>query len=107
MRCAAGAAVAAPLVIPAAALGKDAATPPSERIVAGCIGMGGRGSGHVNEIAAFGEVQVVAVCDVARAKAETVRNSVEARYAAQKTAGTYKGCTAYQDFRELLARTGH
>ena len=103
LRAAAGAAVA-PMLISAAALGRNGAAPPSERIAVGCIGMGGRGSGHVGEISSFGEVQVVAVCDVARQKAEGVRQAVNARYANQKAMGTYQGCEAYQDFRELLGR---
>jgi hypothetical protein len=100
----AASAIALPYVIPASALGRGTAVAPSERIVVGCIGMGGRGSGHANEISAFSEVQVVAVCDAQRQRAEAVQRHLEAKYADQTASGTYQGCKAYQDFRELLAR---
>lgn len=100
----AGTTLAGPLVIPASVLGKGGATAPSERIVVGSIGMGGRGSGHINEISAFPEVQVVAVCDVQRQRAEAARQRMDAKYAEQTSSGTYKGCALHQDFRELLAR---
>ena len=40
----AGAVLAVPQIIPAAALGKDGAVAPSEKIVVGGIGIGNRGS---------------------------------------------------------------
>ena len=95
---AAASALVMPTFIPARALGRDGAVAPSNRIAVGSIGMGGRGTGHVAEISAFKEVQVVGVCDVFRSRAEKVRQSVDDRYGA-------KGCLATQDFRELLART--
>ena len=42
-----GAALAAPALIPASALGRNGATAPSERINMGFIGLGGQGSGHL------------------------------------------------------------
>ncbi len=95
---AAASAVAVPTIIPARALGRDGAVAPSNRIAVGAIGMGGRGTGHVAEISAFKEVQVVAVCDVFRSRAAQVAQSVDAR------SGT-TGCLGVQDFREILART--
>ncbi|MBM3860747.1 MAG: gfo/Idh/MocA family oxidoreductase [Verrucomicrobia bacterium] len=73
------------------------AVAPSNRIVTGCIGMGGRGSGHVREVSAFSEVQVVGVCDVFRSKAEKMQHWVNEQQGA-------KNCAAIQDFRELVAR---
>ncbi len=93
----AASALALPYFIPARALGRDGAVAPSNRIAVGSIGLGDRGTGHVNEISAFKEVQVVAVCDVFRSKAERVSLSVDEK------SGT-KGCAATQDFRELFAR---
>ncbi len=59
-------------------------------------------------------VQIVAVCDVNRESAgywdgkiggrEPARRLVESHYAAQKSAGTFQGCKAYHDFREVLGR---
>jgi hypothetical protein len=40
----AGTALVAPLVLPRSVLGADDAVPPSERVVLGAIGIGGRGS---------------------------------------------------------------
>ena len=41
------AAVATPAIIPASALGRGGAMPPSERITMGFIGVGGQGGGHL------------------------------------------------------------
>src|SRR5207244_8138223 len=49
-------------------------------------------------------VQVLAVCDVDTNRREHARKTVEARYAAQIKSGTYRGCGAYNDYRELLRR---
>jgi predicted dehydrogenase len=50
------------------------------------------------------EVQVVAVCDVDRWRAEQARQRVEAAYAQAAPSGTYRGCAVYEDFRDVLAR---
>jgi len=98
-------AAAAPLAVPASALGRGGQTPPSERIVMGCIGVGGQGTrGMAGGIWAppggfIGqkEVRVVAVCDVNRRNLENARRIVNQRYG-------NRDCRAYRDFRELLAR---
>ena len=46
---------------------------------------------------------MVAVCDVDTTRRESAKQMVEDAYAQKRLAG-YKGCTAYSDFRELLAR---
>jgi predicted dehydrogenase len=50
------------------------------------------------------DAQVVAVCDVDQWRMDEARAKTDAFYSAATTAGTYKGCTAYRDFRDLLAR---
>ena len=50
-------------------------------------------------------VQVLGVCDVDRLRCEEGVRLVDETYAAERAAGTYRGCTAYNDYRELLART--
>ena len=92
------AAAAAPAFLPAAARGAN------DRVALGHIGLGGRGHDHVHALLPRGDVQIVAACDVFRSKAEDVARIVDGQYAAQRAAGTYRGCAAYQDFRELLAR---
>ncbi len=101
---AAGAAVAAPFIIPASALGLDGRPPPSERITMGFVGVGGQGSGDMGGFMGFPEVQAVAVCDVDARHREAARQRADQHYAQQKASGAYKGCDAYKDFRELCAR---
>ncbi|OHB59566.1 MAG: oxidoreductase, partial [Planctomycetes bacterium RBG_13_44_8b] len=96
-----GAAFAAPIIMPSSVFG---ANPPSERITVGCIGVGRMGSGDMREALGFGQTQVIAVCDADSKRANNARQTVEKRYASRTSSGTYKGCVAYQDFRELIAR---
>ena len=70
----------------------------------GFIGTGGMGSANLGGFLGFGEVQVVAVCDVFRPHAEAARKRIEAHYAQDKQSGVWKGCEVYEDFRELLKR---
>jgi predicted dehydrogenase len=50
------------------------------------------------------QCQVVAVCDVDRSRREAAQKTVEERYATQSGKDKYAGCTAYNDFRALIAR---
>ena len=93
---AAGAAMAIPQIIPSSALGRDGAVAPSERIVMGGIGIGGRGSSDVNWMIAEPDVQFVAICDVKKARREAVKQQIDNRYGS-------KDCTTYRDIREFLA----
>jgi hypothetical protein len=70
----------------------------------GVIGPGLMGSGHVRRLTHDPAVQILAVCDVDGIRREAARNVVEAAYAADRAGGVYKGCAAYNDYRELLAR---
>jgi predicted dehydrogenase len=47
---------------------------------------------------------VVAVCNVDSERRAAAKDRVETQYAEATRSGTYKGCAAYNDFRELLAR---
>jgi len=51
------------------------------------------------------DTQVVAVCDVDSWRLDNARKVVEEHYAKAATSGTFKGCAAYADFPELLARS--
>jgi hypothetical protein len=53
----------APTIIPASALGRGGAVPPSERIVLGGIGLGSRGSTDLHAMLPEPDVQFLAVCD--------------------------------------------
>jgi predicted dehydrogenase len=102
----AGAAVALPYFIPAAALGRAGTVAPSNRIVMGCIGVGGQGTrGMAGGIWApeggfIGrkEIQVVAVSDANQRNRENAQRIVNEKYG-------NKDCVGYVDFRELLARS--
>lgn len=95
-----GSALALPTFIPASVLGEHA---PSNRVTLGHIGVGGQGGGLLNGFLALPQGQSVAVCDPLRARREKAAQRVEQRYAAAGRSD-YKGCHAYNDFRELIAR---
>ncbi|MGA2660608.1 MAG: Gfo/Idh/MocA family oxidoreductase, partial [Verrucomicrobiota bacterium] len=92
----AASALALPYYIPASALGHDGAVAPSERIVMGGIGIGGRGSYDLGSMLAEQEVQWVAVCDVLKSRREAAKNRVDSRQG-------NKDCAVYADMRQLLA----
>ncbi len=94
---AAGAALAAPAVIPTSALGRDGAVPPSERIVAGGIGLRGRGMSDLRWMLPEKDVQFVAICDAQRASREKVKQTVDQRYG-------NSDCAVYPEIREFLAQ---
>ncbi|MCC6356146.1 MAG: Gfo/Idh/MocA family oxidoreductase [Verrucomicrobiae bacterium] len=107
-----GAACAAPQIIPTSVLGQRA---PSNRINVAVIGTGNQGTQDLNAFLAEDDVQVVAVCDVNRGShgykteqqflgREPARQLVEEHYAARRRSGTFRGCDAYTDFRDILAR---
>ncbi|MCX7014236.1 MAG: Gfo/Idh/MocA family oxidoreductase, partial [Candidatus Sumerlaeota bacterium] len=95
---------AAPWIVPASARGAGGRPAPSRRVAMGCIGVGGQGTGDMRAFLGMPDVQVVAVCDVDREHRENAKKIVEERYAQDTASGSYKGCDAYSDFRELLAR---
>ncbi len=92
-----GLAVAAPYLITSSALGAENRPPASERIVMGTIGCGGQGTGDMNGLIGFPEVQMVATCDPVPAHRQRAKEIVDKHYNSQD-------CTAYNDFREVLAR---
>jgi len=79
-------------MITSAALGSASKFPASSRMTVGMIGVGARGMYHLKRLRARGnDVEVLAVADVYEPHRERARNA----------AGD--GCTAYGDYRELLA----
>ncbi|MGB1128687.1 MAG: Gfo/Idh/MocA family protein [Haloferula sp.] len=98
------AAFSAPLILPASVLGKDGHTAPSERVTVALIGCGGQGNGVFNGMLNNKEVQGVAVCDPDAQRADNARKKTEGRYAKERESGSYKGCEAYGDFREICSR---
>ncbi len=110
-----------PYVIPSSALGLAGNVEPSSRITMGSIGVGGMGTNNMRAFLSQPDVQVVAVCDVVKASneyghwykkgwqgalfgREPARKIVEDHYTQKTQSSQYKGCDAYSDFRDLLAR---
>jgi len=91
------ASAAAPLVIPANVLGLGDRPAPSNRLVFGSIGVGGRGSGNTRTLVGFSEVQVVAVCDVREDRRAAMKAYVDKHYG-------NSSCAAVNDFRQITRR---
>jgi hypothetical protein len=86
-----------PTIIPSTALGNATTPPPSERIVMGGIGIGGQGRSDLSNFLNNKDVQYVAVCDVRKQARDKAKAKVDQHL-------SNNDCTAYNDFRELLAR---
>jgi hypothetical protein len=98
----AGAALALPSILPSSVFGAAA---PSNRVVLGHIGVGGQGGGLLGGFLGLAQCQSVAVCDPVRERRESKASAVDRHYASRADKGTYKGCKAYNDLREMLARS--
>jgi predicted dehydrogenase len=104
LQAASAATVAAPVVVSATALGNDGGTAASERITLGMIGSGGRANQLTRQLVGMSDAQIVATCDPFVGKREALKAFVENACAARRNDGSFKGCTDYNDFRDLLAR---
>ena len=104
-----------PCVIPSSALGRGGSVAPSNRITMGCIGVGNMGVKDMKAFLHKDEVQILAVCDVNKASygyktskqymgREPARELVNDYYKSKNSAGEYRGCDSYADFREVLGR---
>ena len=79
-----------------------AETGPNSRITLGFIGCGIQSRGLLGGFLKQPGTQTVAVCDVDTKRRENHRKIIEDFYAKDGT--SYKGCSVYGDFRDLLAR---
>ena len=96
LRRSVGAALA-PLVVPASALGKGGVVAPSEKILLGAMGIGGRGGYVLGCMLQEPDVRCVAVCDVQAGRRVGAKRKADARNGDDK-------CVMYRDFRELFDR---
>ncbi|MFO7617911.1 MAG: Gfo/Idh/MocA family oxidoreductase [Bacteroidales bacterium] len=96
MAGAAGAAIALPYIIPGSALGKDGATAASDRILMGLIGAGSQGIGDMHGFISKSEVQMVAACDVDKARRDAFKTTVDGKY-------ENSDARIYSDYRDFLA----
>lgn len=87
----------------------------AERLNVAFIGTGNQGMGLLKRVLNFDLADVVAVCDVNKGShgykdpehfygREPARELVTQTVAKRKNKGTWSGCEAYADFREVLAR---
>jgi predicted dehydrogenase len=91
----AGAAIGFPTIVPSAVFGRGA---PSNRVALAMIGLGRQGIlTNLRTLVEMDDVRIVAVCDVDRWRLDDAKGRVDAKYGD-------KGCAAYADWREVLAR---
>jgi predicted dehydrogenase len=87
-----------PYFVPSSVFGADGSVAPSNRIVMGCIGVGGKGTGDMRAFLQKQQVHIVAVCDVDTGLRDNARDIVNEKYGNQD-------CAACNDFREIIARS--
>jgi len=90
-------AIAFPYFVSSSALGQGGRPAASDRIVMGCIGMGGQGTGDMRGFLGKKEAQVVAVCDVDKKHRDQAKKIVDEKYGNED-------CKTYIDFREVIER---
>ena len=99
----AGLLTAAASIIPATAWSGNAGTMPNDNIQLGMIGVGKRGGGLLRSFLNSPGNRIVAVCDVDDNKLQRAVSGVNDFYD-QKSGTSNSDCSAYRDFREVLAR---
>jgi len=87
----------APHVIPASALGRGGATPPSDRIVMAVIGAGSQGMGDARWFMQNPDVQLVAACDVDETRQLQAKSEFDRHHQTSDS-------RTYLDYRELLEK---
>jgi len=75
-----GAALAAPLIVPASILGADGHTAPSERVRMAAVGFGGQGPWNTDELMKDPVCQMVAACDVDKGHLDRAVKIINAHY---------------------------
>lgn len=91
-------ALVAPHFVPASALGRNGALPPSERIVLAGIGHGPRGRYDLSVMLPEKDVRFVAVCDVQRSRCLQAKEMVDSHYG-------NGDCVMYRDMFEVFDRS--
>ncbi len=86
-----------PFIVPSGVLGLNGATPPSERVGFGVIGVGNRARAILPNFLSFQELRVLAVSDCRSDRLKSAKQLVDNQYQNQ-------ACDPHADFREMLAR---
>ncbi len=89
--------IMAPQIVPSSVLGREGATPPSEKIILGAIGIGNRGTYDLTCFLHEPDLKFVAICDVKEGRRQAVKKMADNRYG-------NTDCAMYRDMRELLSR---
>jgi predicted dehydrogenase len=98
-------AVAVPVVVRGAALGKDGNAAPSERVTLGMIGVGRQVCAYnLRRFVRLPDCHVVALCDVDRWRVEVTNDRVARHYDNKGRCGPFGKVDRYIDFREVLDR---
>lgn len=84
------------MIVPASALGLGA-TPPSDRVTLGGLGIGSRGTRVLESFLKQGDVQFLAICDVRNERREAIKSMAD-----QKNGN--RDCAMYSEQQELWAR---
>ncbi len=110
------AAAAAFTIVPRHVLGGAGHVAPSDKINLAMIGVGGQGTYDMTQFMTLPEVQVVSVCDVVKEwdyskfyfggvkGREPARELVDKTYGEKTGNGSYKACTSYVDFYDMLEK---
>jgi predicted dehydrogenase len=104
LKSSAMAAGAAPFLLPSHIWAADKDSKPNSRVNVGFIGVGTQGRGNLGGMLGHKGVQVVAVCDVDTTRRKHSQKNTQDHYAQALGKDVYKGCEAYNDFRELINR---
>lgn len=91
--------LAIPYFVSPSSLGLAGSVAPSDRIVLGAIGTGGKGRHNMEQFFKEKDCQVVAVCDVEKNHATMAKDMTNQHYGNQD-------CVVANDFRELAAMEG-
>jgi len=87
----------APMIVPAAVVGRGKKPAPSNRVVVAALGCGWMGSGNISGFLNVDSVQLVAACDVFEPHLKSAVDKINERYG-------NKDCAGYKDFREMFDR---
>ncbi|MEZ5356594.1 MAG: hypothetical protein R2762_28495, partial [Bryobacteraceae bacterium] len=89
--------IAAPMIIPASAIGAGGTPPPSDRVTLGGLGIGSRGTRVLQSFLEQADVRFLAICDVRNERREAVKSMADKVYG-------NNDCSMYSDQEELWAR---
>ena len=92
-----------PTIVPSTVLARNGSVPPSERVNIGLIGCGNIVKSTPAKYHGIPSSQLLAVCDPWPHKRNAFKTETDPGYANDTRSGSYNGCVAYADFRDLLA----